>query len=125
MLGEHQFQLVAGLQEQFGVSLGTDTYPINAWRRQARAVGFDGDLEACLVKRVNEWLIQLEQRFPAGADDQGTGGGRSIPRPLTGHGGRHILGGRESAAAPAVNADKIGVTEVADSRGSVFLTPRP
>src|ERR1700722_6651294 len=63
----HQLQLVAGVEHELGVRLWRHADPIDAWWRELRAVGLDGDLDARGVERVDKRRVELQQRLPTGA----------------------------------------------------------
>ena len=102
--------------------MGLDADPVQTWRRDLGAVGFDGDGEPVRVQRINQRGVKLEQRLAAGADDEAMVG-RISPRRQRGTGERG--GGSELAAAVTVGADEVGVAEAADRRGAISLASGP
>src|SRR5205085_638396 len=50
--------------------LWTHTYPVDPCGHRDGAVGLDGDGEPCGVQGVDEWRVELEEGFAAGANDE-------------------------------------------------------
>src|SRR5579871_1233367 len=70
LLREDELQFLPGLEDERCARLGTHANPINAGRRQLRAVGFDGNLKALGVQCPDQRFVKLEQRLAPGADDE-------------------------------------------------------
>ena len=69
-LGKDEFEFVPGAQNQVGPSLGTDTNPIHLARWQSCPIRLDRHLEAKVMERGNESIVELEQRLTACANDE-------------------------------------------------------
>src|SRR5205814_3438801 len=65
-----ELQLIAGSNSQSRPGLGTDARPVDSGRPGKRAVRFDGDFEPARVERVDEGLVELQQRFAPGEYDE-------------------------------------------------------
>lgn len=118
-----ELELVTGDEAQRRVRLWTDTDPIDRRGRVLRAVRLHRDLESDVVKGADETLVELEQGLATSAYDKG--GGRATfawPERSNAFGEpARVL----KFSAVGAYANKIGVTEGADSVDTVFLTPRP
>src|SRR6185437_8380453 len=122
-LWKHQLQLVAGAERERRARLGADADPIEPAGRRAGAVGLDRDGEALGMERLDERLVELQQRLAAGADDEARR--RALGRPGAPDRAGEIRGRGEAAAARAVGADEIGVAEAAYRVGAVGLAAAP
>ena len=123
-LGKDQFQLVAARLYQGGAGFGAYTEPVHSRRRRDRSIGFDGDLKAPAVERVDERRVQLQKRFAAGADNESPARSR-VRRPFRFDRNRQILSGIESSTPRPIDSYKFGIAEPADGRGAVGLATRP
>ena len=131
-LGVDELELVARREPERRASLGAHADPVDPGRGGLRAVGFDGDLEADGVQRVDGEGVELEQGFAAGTDDERghpirarlAGRAPRARAPPIGNRERERVGVGESTAVRA-NPDKIGVAELADRTMPVRLAPRP
>jgi hypothetical protein len=125
-LGVDQLEFVALTDHQFRVRLGADTDPIDAGRWHQRAVGLDRDDESAVVQRPYCFLVQLQQRFAAGADDESpVVVAADVPRPDRSDGIGQFPGRGKAAAARSIGPDKVGVTELADGFRAVSLPAAP
>src|ERR1700722_886139 len=124
MLRENEFEFITGREYERCVGLGAHADPVEPERRGLRAVRLDGDGEAARMQRVDGGRIELEQRLAAGANHETPASAFVLLRPAGVHGVGEFDGGRE---APPIgpDSDEIGVAELADGRGAVFLAPRP
>src|SRR5690349_9949447 len=87
-LREDEFQFIASPEEQLRSCLGTHTDPIEPRWRQPCTVRLDGDFEGEFVEHIDKFLVQLEERFAAGADNQRARVARRSYRPRLGDCGR-------------------------------------
>src|SRR4029079_15080105 len=86
-------------------------------------IRFDRDFEAALMDRLDRRRVELEQWFPAGADDEALA--VTVERgPAGGDGVGEVVGAAELAAVGA-DADEVGVAEAADGAGAVLLAAGP
>ena len=64
-----QLELAAARLHEWRASLGTHADPIEGPRRGTSAVGFDSDVESALVERIDQRVVELEERLTTGAHD--------------------------------------------------------
>jgi len=121
-LGEYQLELMALAQYPLAAGFGAHAYPVEAGRRVAGAIGFDGHLEAELVKGFDEGFVELKERLASGAYHVGRAGAGRGPE------ARYLEGqliGCIAAAIGAVDAAKIGIAKLADGRAAIFFAAAP
>lgn len=118
-----QLELVPMREHQFGIGLGAHANPVQARRGGLRAIGFHGNGEATRVQGRRERLVHLQQGLATGQHHIATGAALWLPGFQNRIGQR--VGRRELAAARAVRAHEVGIAELADRRGPVFLAPAP
>src|SRR3954454_21697170 len=93
-------QLVPAGYHERRIGPWADADPVDARRRNDRAVGLDRDLEAAPVQRLDQRRIELQQRLTASADDKPVG---LSGRPQGGNGIGQHLGISITAAIGAVS----------------------
>jgi len=122
VLGKDQFEVVTPTQQQRRASLRADTEPVNAVRRQAGSVGFDGDFKTVGVTGGDQGRVQLKQGFSAGKHHEPT-----IPFWAPSRSDRvgQCAGGFKTTAAVAIGAHEVGVAKPADGFGPIGLSSRP
>ena len=77
-LRDHDLELVTTLDDKAGARFRADADPVEAGRREDRAIRLDRDFEPAVVQRIDQRRIELQQRFAAGAYDKT---GRCVRRP--------------------------------------------
>src|SRR5207244_2982436 len=108
LLRYDDLQLVPAGYHERRVGLWADADPVDARRRNDRAVGLDRDLETAPVQRLDQRRIKLQQRLAASADDKLIG---LSGRPQGGNGIGQHLGISIAAALRAAGPDEIGIAE--------------
>ena len=64
VLRVHELQLITAIDEQRRAGLRADGDPVDARNERARAVGLDAHLEPAGVESLDQWRVELEERFP-------------------------------------------------------------
>src|SRR5258708_4571005 len=114
-----ELQLVAVGHHDIGVGLRAHAHPVDpVWYRQS-SVGLDGDLEAAVVQRRDQWPVELHQRLTTRTHDEAGRAGD-----LVGVGGELVRTG-EMTTAGSISADEVGVAKAADGGGALLLAPGP
>src|SRR5687768_14665384 len=123
-LRKDELQLVARREHEWCVRLRADADPVDARRCALRAVRLDRDLEAGVVQRRDELLVELQQRLATGADDERPGAAHPLPRPLRHHGARE-RGGILELPAVRTGPDEVGIAEGAGGVRAILLAAAP
>src|SRR3546814_17570618 len=105
-----------------GSSLGAYTDPVEICRCWLRSVAFDGAFKVAVVHGRDQFCIHLQQRFAAGEHNE-----TLLCRPSPGnfYGLCQCVGGTETAATNAFDAQETGIAELAARLGSVGLPSGP
>jgi hypothetical protein len=122
-LRKHELELVAVLDGEGRLRLGTHADPVDASRHGLRSIRLDGDAKAACAQRVQQRLVQLQQRLAAGANDEAVRFNTGWPCCENGLGER--IGIRKAAASWAVGSDEVGIAESAYRPRAILFTPRP
>ena len=122
-LRNHDLDFVAAADDQVRTDFRADAHPVDPGRHRQGAVGFDGDLEAGQVHRVDQRAVELQQRLAAGEHD--ILAGWVTRRPQAVDGVRQVGRPGKLAAAFAVGADEISVAKRADGAVAVDLAAGP
>jgi hypothetical protein len=122
-LGVDELEFGAAFQYELTTSLWANAYPIEPLGCGLRSVSLDRDLETFGVQRLDRPLVKLQERLTAGAHDQWLS--TAAGGPLSCDGRREVIRRRELADTGAICADEVGVTELADGLGTVFLATGP
>src|SRR3990167_5866371 len=85
------------------------------------SVALDRDLKAPAVQRIDQRVIDLQHRFPAGEDDIAA----LLPLAPDPRGKVRKRGGVITAAILAIHADEIGIAKAADRARTILLAPGP
>ncbi len=117
-----QLQLVPLAQHKLAAALRADADPVEPLGRRDRAIGLDADLEAAGMERIDQSVVDLQQRLAAGQHHVAVLGGFS---PLRGDGVGEFHGGGVTAAESAVGADEIRVAELTGRISAVGLAAAP
>lgn len=125
ILRMNQLELVAPCLQQIAPGLGTDADPVDALGRGKRAVGFQSHRESSEVQVRNERLIELQQRFSSGADNESGTGRGGVIGPCGSNSFGELGGAFVLAASGAVGAEDVGVAEAANGGRSILLPSRP
>lgn len=122
-LWEYELELVAVDESKRRVRLRAHADPVEPARRRLRAIGFHRDLEALGVKRVDEWLIELQQGLATRAHDVRKGR-PSLPRPKAGD-APGDLSRRGELSSVHTDADEVRIAEAADGISAIGFAARP
>src|SRR5579863_9194857 len=81
LLGKDQLELITGVLHEWRAGFWADANPVQRVGGVHGSVGLHSDLELARVQSLDERLVELEQRFAAGADDESFSAG-AVCRPL-------------------------------------------
>ncbi|EAT09859.1 hypothetical protein SKA58_05360 [Sphingomonas sp. SKA58] len=101
---------------------GTDADPVDAGMGGQGAVAFDRDGEAPIMQRIDQGVVHLQHRLPAGQHD--IAAFRPFP-PEAKRGVGQSLGIGELAAAKAIGADEVRIAKAADGAGAILFATAP
>src|SRR5438094_10582598 len=120
----YELQLVTAEKLKRRAGLGTHADPIEIVGRALSSVRLDRHFESLLVERIDERLVELEQRLAAGAHDIRNSQFRAACGPERRHSRRELARGGE---LPSVRSDayKVGVAELTDGLVAISFTSRP
>jgi hypothetical protein len=122
-LREHQLQLATAFQNDLGIGLWADANPVQAFGRRLGAIGFHGYFEPECVQRVDQRLVELQQRFATGADNEWFS---ALTRwPMIGNSTRQIFRGLELSPTRPIRTHKLGIAELAYGSAAILLSTRP
>jgi hypothetical protein len=121
-LREDELEFLTRGLPKLGAGFGTDADPINLGRRRQRAIGLDSRKKLPGAHRIEQFRVELEQRFAAGEDDEAPIETRP---PCRRDGIRKHLRRRETATAVSVAADEVGIAEPADGRCAILFAAAP
>jgi hypothetical protein len=108
----NELELIAGIDCQGSARFRTDANPVDASGGRDGAVGLDCDFETAAMERVDDGLVELEQRLATGHYGQSAVRVNDDGRPALSDRVCEILGVIENAAM-MVNTDEIGIAEAA------------
>ena len=117
----YEFEFVSFQEFQGCRPFGTNAYPVQAWRRFLRAVGFNANRKSQVRQRPNKRYIQLQQRLPACAHN--IPNAAAGPKRCDGLGQSASIG--VAAAARPVDADEIRIAKPANRRGAIAFKTSP
>src|SRR5580704_8773075 len=122
LLRENELQLGPRVGNERRACFWADAKPIETGRRGEGAVGFDGDFEAPRMDRADQRRVELQQGLAASEHNKPVRVA-SDPGALDGNGKR--FGVSKAAAARPVQSHEIGVAELANGAGAIFLLAGP
>ena len=121
-LRKNELELAAACLNQGGPRFWADTNPVQTCWCWLSAVCLDSNREPSLVQGIDRRVVELEQRFATGANDEALV--LFVDRPSRGNRRSEVAGGRKLAAV-GPDSNKIGITEVADCGCAIRLATRP
>src|SRR5262245_34217809 len=116
---------MTGAQHKLGLSLRTDTNPINPAWGQLGAVGFNGNREAEFMEGSYKGFVELEQRLAAGAHNEGLSERRRRSKPYSRNYCRQFACRLEPPATDPIQPHEVSVTKLTDRCQTIFFTTRP
>src|SRR5262249_52971735 len=124
LLRVDELEFIPMSKDHWSIRFRAHTNPIQPRGRWLGAICLDGYLEALSVQRIDQGLVELEQRFTSRANDEASA--RRVPiGPVCGNRPRQGMRGIELPAAFTVSANEVRIAERADCLRSVLLHSRP
>jgi hypothetical protein len=102
----NELEFVARSHNKWSACLRAHADPIHTGGHRYGPVRLDGDLESTVVKRVDEWSVELKKRFASRADDETWS---ALEWPAGVDDIREFTGG-VSATVGSISADEVGIT---------------